>query len=274
VFFRVFGESGESVAQGRNSSRADREARERLRLYNARREVFERQVSRRRRDNVLAVVGVLVVAILAGLTQVAYFTAGPGAPAPSPSSSATPSATPTEAAGANVGEVPDPSVAEGRTWTGELALNKVHLGIELDGAAAPQAVAVFVQAVEDGYYEGKTCHRIVEDTLIQCGSAAGDGVGQTDFQFGPIENAPADGTYPTGTIAMARGDSEYSMDHQFFITFADVPLPSDAGYTVIGTVTSGLDDLLDSPIVTAGTDVEDGDGAPVTSTVIQRVSIE
>ena len=62
--------------------RDQREARERLRAYQARQEVHEKQGRRRRRDNVLAIVGGVLVAALAVTTQVLYFTAGPGAPAP------------------------------------------------------------------------------------------------------------------------------------------------------------------------------------------------
>ncbi|MDM4763245.1 peptidylprolyl isomerase [Galbitalea sp. SE-J8] len=268
------------MAQSRNQQRAEREARQRLEVYNARQEVHARQRSRKVRDNVIAAVGVLVVAAVVTLTQVVYFTSGPGAPAPEASS--TPSATATDAAGQNVGDVPDPSLAEGRTWTGDLELNDVKLGVSLDGALAPQAVSSIIQDVQSGYYDGKTCHRLVDDAsgapeLIQCGSLNGDGAGDPDYQFGPVENAPADGVYPAGTIAMARGAGEYSMDHQFFIMLADAPLGSDAtGYTVVGKVTSGLADLATSDIVTAGITPGSSatDGAPVTPTTITAFSLQ
>lgn len=263
------------MAQSRNQERAAREARERLRVYTARQEVHARQVRRRRRDNILAVVGVLVVAVLATVTQIFYFSAGPGAPVPSPSASASASA----AAGENVGDVPDPGLAENRTWTGSLELNDVKLGVSLDGAAAPQAVSSIVQDVQNGYYDDKTCHRLVEDgttpELIQCGSLNGDGQGDPDYQFGPLENTPSDGVYPAGTIAMARGESDYSMDHQFFIMMEDAPLGSvDDGYTIVGTVTSGLDDLIDSSIVTGGTADGSTDGAPATATTITSFTLQ
>lgn len=71
----------------RNGSR---EAQERARLYQARQQLHDAQVRRRRRDNVLAaVVGGLVVVAAVGV-QTLYFTAGPGAPAPEPSSSVSP----------------------------------------------------------------------------------------------------------------------------------------------------------------------------------------
>lgn len=70
-------------------TREAREARERARVYKARQEFHASVLTRRRRDNLLAgIVGGLIVLAAAG-AQVAYFTAGPGAPAPSPTSSTT-----------------------------------------------------------------------------------------------------------------------------------------------------------------------------------------
>lgn len=259
--------------------REQREARERLRAYQARQEVHESQTRRRRRDNVIGIVGGVLVAALAITTQVIYFTAGPGAPAPAPSASPSPSAD----AGQNVG-APDASLAEGRTWTGELVLNDdVTLGISLDGAAAPQAVSGWVQDVQDGYYVGKTCHRLATAetfAFLQCGSLDGTGAGDPDFSYGPIENAPADGIYPAGTIAMARASGDaFSNGHQFFILTADTTLPADAagGYTVVGTVTSGLDQLIQN-ITSAGIDPttagSDGTGSPLVPTTITSVTLQ
>jgi peptidyl-prolyl cis-trans isomerase B (cyclophilin B) len=270
------------VAPSKNTEREAREARERLRRYNARQAVHTHRVKRRVRDNVFALVGLVVIAALATFTQIFYFTAGPGAPAPksSASASASPSATP--AAGANVGDIPSPSVAGNRTWTGTLTLNKVALGISLNGKAAPQAVAAFVTEVRAGYFPGKTCHRLVESSssgLIQCGSEDGKGGGDTNYGFGPIENAPASQVYPAGTIALARQtDKAYSQGHQFFIVFKATTLPNDTagGYTVFGTVTSGLDELksaiTDAGIKPGGTSADDG--SPVTATTITGVTIK
>jgi peptidyl-prolyl cis-trans isomerase B (cyclophilin B) len=259
----------------------DREARDRLRRFTARQAVHEHRGVRRRRDNLAAIGGLVVVAAIAGVLQVFYFASGPGAPTPEPSPSAVASADPADPnqAGQNTGEVPDPSVAEDRVWTGTLTLNDIPLGIELDGVAAPQAVASFVTGIADGYYDGKTCHRLVTaDTagLIQCGSLDGTGASDPSYGFGPVENAPADGVYPAGTIAMARvGNDAFSQGRQFFVVYQDTPLPADAagGYTVFGHVTSGLDALI-AQIAAAGTADGSGDGAPAVATTITGVTIQ
>ncbi len=261
------------MVRSKKADREAREARERLRRFNARQGTHASQVRRRLRDNVVAIVGALVIIALATVTQVLYFTSGPGAPAPS--ASASPSASPI--AEKNVGDVPDPSLAEARTWTGTLTLNDTTLDIELDGAKAPQAVAVIVQSINENYFTGKSCHRLTAapTRLIQCGSLDGTGASDPAFAFGPIENAPADGVYPAGTIAMARASSGYSQGHQFFIMLDDGTIPSNAagGYTVFGTVTGGLDALI-AAVADGGIEGGASDGPPAIPTTITGATIQ
>lgn len=214
-----------------------------------------------------------MVIALAAYSQVLYFTVGPGVPPPAPAETADP-----DAEGANSEAVPDASLAEARTWTGELTLNDVTLGIEVNGEAAPQAVSSFIQDVGSDYYAGKTCHRLTDGGffVLQCGSIDGAGTSDPEYTFGPIENAPADGVYPAGTIAMARASGDaFSNGHQFFIVYDDTTIPADAagGYSVIGTVTSGLDQLIEQ-IASKGVVDAGSDGAPVVPTTITSVSVE
>ncbi len=262
------------MAASKNTEREAREARDRLRRYNARQTVHAEQGKRRRRDNLFAIGALVIVAALATVTQVFYFNGGPGTPTATPSAS--PSAAPK--AGTNVGNVPDPSFAEGKVWTGRLTLNEVALGISLDGAAAPQAVSSFLASVTTNYYIGKTCHRLVASqtaNLIQCGSLDGTGATDPSYSFGPIENPGVNGLYPAGTIAMARASGDaYSNGRQFFIVTKDTMLQDDSagGYTIIGHVTSGLDSL-EGKITNAGTANGASDGAPLIPTTIKALTI-
>lgn len=263
------------MASSKNQERDAREARDRLKAYNARQAVHTTQIKRRRRDNLVAALGVVVIAAAATGVQVFYFTGGPGAPVPVPSASASDAA----ATGTNVGAIPDVSVAENRTWTGEMSINGIPLGFELDGVNAPQATAVFVTDAQSGYYSGKNCHRLVQSAtagLLQCGSQTGDGTSDPSvFAYGPYENVPADGNYLTGYLAIARTGSAYGNGHQFFIVFSDTYLPGDSygGYTVVGKITSGLDQLV-AGVVSGG--IADGseDGAPVVTTIIDSVTVQ
>ena len=266
------------MAASKNNEREAREARERLRRYNARQTVHAHQVTRRRRDNLFAIGAVVVIAALATVAQLFYFNGGPGTPTPVPPASARAEAeAPTT--GTNNGAVPDPSLAEGRDWTGEMTINDVPLGITLNGALAPQAVASFVASVQSDYYLGKTCHRLVSSDsakLLQCGSLDGTGATDPSYSFGPVENAAVGGVYPTASLAMARAqDDGYSNGRQFFIVLSDSALPDDTagGYTVFGTITSGLDQLI-AQVADAGVQGGETDGPPVVPTSITALTIQ
>ncbi len=231
-------------------------------------------------DNIFSAVGVVIVLTLATITQVVYFSAGPGRPTASASPSASPSASaPATITGQNQGPVPPKTLAAGRSWTGSLTLNAVKLGITLDGAAAPQATSAFIFLARSGFYTGKACHRLVDKGayLIQCGSPTGNGTGNAGFSFGPIENAPANGIYPAGTIAMARLADPYSQGSQFFITYQDTTLDtSTGGYTVFGHVTAGLPALI-SAIASHGVapgGATPNDGPPAVPTTITAVTVQ
>lgn len=65
-------------------------------MYAARREYHEGLTRRRSRDNLIAALGggALILAVLGG--QIAYFTAGPGAPEPTPTETPAPTPAPTD----------------------------------------------------------------------------------------------------------------------------------------------------------------------------------
>lgn len=178
-------------------------------------------------------------------------------------------------------ELADPSVAEDRTWTVTLKAcsgdTQADIVLELDGEKAPQAVASFVTLAQGGYFDGTGCHRLVTEGIhvLQCGDPTFTGSGSPGYSFGPIENAPENDVYPEGTVAMARrgGDAE-SMGSQFFLVYEESTIPSDAagGYTVFGTITSGLDFVQ----AVADTGAADGvpDGAPATPVTIEGVETQ
>ncbi len=248
----------------------EREQRRLLRDYEARQAVHARQTARRRRDNWVGIIAAVVVCGLAIFAVWSYSVLGPGQASANPSASPTPTSD----------GVPDPSLSEGRTWTGQMTINGVNLGVQFDGADAPQATAVFVQASEDGWYDGKYCPRVTDYPtmqVLQCGTSdpqSTDGSG--DIAYGPIENAPSDGDYPAGTIAMARvADDGNSQSHQFFIVTADSQIPADSagGYTIVGQVTSGLQDLIDQ-VTNAGPGDGSEDGAPAAPVQITAFTIQ
>jgi peptidyl-prolyl cis-trans isomerase B (cyclophilin B) len=266
------------------SKNQDRESRERLRRYTARQKVHTHQVKRRARDNIAAIVAVVVVGALGTGAQLVYANGGFSPKAPSAtasaSASASASATPTASAGTDTGPVPAKSVAENRLWTGTLSLNKtVSLGIQLDGAKASQATAALVTLIKKNFYEGTHCWRMSNASsakFLQCGAVKADGTGDDGFQFGPLENVPTDNVYKTGVIAMARASSAYSQATQFFIVYGDTTLDgTTGGYTVVGKVTSGLT-TMEKNITDKGLTAVNSpsDGSPKVATTITGATIK
>lgn len=255
------------MAPSKQNDRDARQARERLRAYQARQTVHEEKVKRRRRDNWIGGIAVIVIVALAVGTQLLFF-AKPG----TPSASASPSASATAAG------VPSKSIAEGRTWTGDLTINGIKLGVSLDGAAAPQAVSSTISLTQKKFYDGLTCHRLTNGGfyVLQCGDPKGDGTGGPGYSYGPIENAPKDDKYPAGTLAMARqSGNANSQGSQFFIVYKDTTIPSDAagGYTVIGKITSGLDTLV-TDVADKGVQGGGTDGKPAVTTKIDSFTLQ
>ncbi|MFE7508263.1 peptidylprolyl isomerase [Promicromonospora sp. NPDC057488] len=178
-------------------------------------------------------------------------------------------------------ELADPAVAEDRTWTVTLQAcsgdTTADIVLELDGAAAPQAVASFVTLAQGKYFDGTGCHRLTTENIfvLQCGDPTFTGSGSPGYSFGPVENAPDDDVYPAGTVAMARrGDDPNSMGSQFFLVYEDSTIPSDTagGYTVFGTITSGLDFV--QAVADAGVAEGAPDGPPANPVTIEGVETQ
>lgn len=245
------------------------------------REKLTRQ-RRQRRVTIISAAAVAVVLVIAGATLLLTGddTSSTAASAtPSPSASASGSAGPNPCPAPTVKppakpqrfkSAPDASLAEGKTWTLTFTTSCGKIVAELDGAKAPKAVANAIFLSGKGYWDGSPCHRLGAEGLymLQCGDPTGTGSGDPGYQFGPIENAPADKIYKAGTIAMARSKDPNSMGSQFFLVFADTQL--DGGYTVFGKITSGLDVV--KKIADGGITTSDGSGGGKPARAISIVS--
>ena len=232
----------------------------------------QRQAAHRaRRRRLQVIVGSVLALALVGVAVVAAVSLTGGS-----TSAATPTASVPASTPAPTGTVPDASLAQARTWTGAMTLNSGTVDFTLDGAAAPQAVASFVTLAQAGFFNGTTCHRLNPSMhILQCGDPTATGTGGPGYSFGPIENAPADGVYPAGTIAMARtGNNGSSMGSQFFFVYADTTIPADTagGYTVFGHITSGTDVL--QAIADAGVQGGGSNGLPASTVTIEGVETQ
>ena len=253
-------------------------ARARRRYEKVRRREAQRAADRARRLRVAAATGtVLVVVAALALAGWWFSQEEPASSTAQPSTAAGCVAPPAPLGTSAQLELPDKRTAEGRTFVATVTTNCGDLELTLDGAKAPQAVASFLALARQNYWRNGPCHRLTASEglkVLQCGDPTGTGQGDPGYGFG-VENAPADGAYPRGTLAMARtSDAEKGTGGQFFIVYGDSSLPDPDGYTVFGTVTKGLD-IVDR-IAAAG--IAPGgssptDGAPAAPISILTVAV-
>jgi peptidyl-prolyl cis-trans isomerase B (cyclophilin B) len=277
-------------------------ARERRRWEKREKKLAERRAqSVRDRQAILAVLGVLVVVV--GFVWLANFLTNRSDSAATPdtsatastqptsdaTTSATPTVTPTILAGCTqppaapgartVSGQPDLGAAQGKTFVAAVKTTCGDITMELNGAAAPQAVSSFLLLSRNSYYNDSPCHRLTGDEqgiwVLQCGDPTGTGGGAgPGYHFG-VENVPDNDAYPRGTVALARqsGDPNSNRD-QFFLVYKDTTLPKSAdgnGYTIFGTVTKGMD-IVDK-IAAAGINPND-QSSPLAPISILSVDVQ
>ena len=119
--------------------------------------------------------------------------------------------------------------------------------VKLDAVNAPITTANFIKLVREGFYDGLTFHRVMENFMIQGGDPKADGTGGSPDKI--IGEFGANGIYnpikhERGTISMARAG--YSMDSassQFFIcnSSSDSVSGLDGKYAAFGHVVKGIE---------------------------------
>ena len=122
--------------------------------------------------------------------------------------------------------------------------------LKLDAVNAPITTANFVKLVREGFYDGLTFHRVMENFMIQGGDPKADGTGGSPNKI--IGEFLNNGVYnpikhERGVISMARSNAMDSASSQFFICNASNYSVSnlDGNYAAFGHVIEGMD-VVDS----------------------------
>jgi cyclophilin family peptidyl-prolyl cis-trans isomerase len=111
-----------------------------------------------------------------------------------------------------------------------------RIEIHLDVVQAPLVCESFMNLARRGFYDGLTFHRVVPTFVIQGGCPRGDGNGGPGYSLRcEIGQRP----YGRGMVGMALSGKDTG-GSQFFITLAPTP-HLDGGYTLFGSVVSGMD---------------------------------
>ena len=167
------------------------------------------------------------------------------------------------------------------TWGGRTVVVETSMGdfeIELFREEAPVSVENFVRYVKDGFYDGLTFHRVIENFMIQ-GGQFDENMAQRSVKYPPIQNEAGNGlSNLRGPISMARTSEPQSATSSFFINTKDNPFldhqdntPQGYGYAVFGRVKSGMDVVDAIGVVKTGTKSGFND-VPLTPVIIEKMT--
>lgn len=134
--------------------------------------------------------------------------------------------------------VPEMQIDPAKKYTATVKMAKGgEFIIELYPDKAPVTVNSFVFLARQGFFNGLTFHRVIENFMAQGGDPTGTGMGGPGYKF---ENEDSDLTFDkAGVVAMANSGRDTN-GSQFFITFGPTP-QLNGDYTIFGQVISGMD---------------------------------
>ncbi|RII18616.1 putative peptidyl-prolyl cis-trans isomerase [Streptomyces sp. YIM 130001] len=175
---------------------------------------------------------------------------------------------------------PKLTVDKKATYTMRLETNRGDVSIAMDAAKTPRTTNSFKHLADKKFFDGTKCHRLTTEGIrvLQCGDPKGTGEGGPGYNI-PDENlkslgkAGKDGsvTYPAGTVAMANTGQPDSGGSQFFLVYADSPLPPS--YTPFGTMDkAGLKAVEE--VAKGGVSGGGGDGAPKKAVTIEKATVK
>jgi cyclophilin family peptidyl-prolyl cis-trans isomerase len=133
---------------------------------------------------------------------------------------------------------PEMGLKPGYEYYANFATEKGHVKIRLFAERAPQTVNNFVFLARDGYFDGTTFHRVIENFMAQGGDPTGTGMGGPGYSI-PDEFHPDLRHDRPGVLSMANAGPNTG-GSQFFITYVATPWLDDR-HAVFGEVVEGMD---------------------------------
>ena len=133
---------------------------------------------------------------------------------------------------------PEMQIDTTKTYRATIKTNRGDIALELYPEHAPKTVNNFVYLASEGFYDGVSFHRVIDNFMIQGGDPTGTGSGGPGYRF---EDEVVDNplTHERCVISMANSGPSTN-GSQFFITHAPQP-HLDGNHTVFGVVTEGHD---------------------------------
>ncbi len=237
--------------------------------------------------------GVAAVLLVAAFVWFAVDHGGGGTSTPPVEAAGTTSCTWTPVAagqGIKTGTPPAHGLPAAGTRDVTFATSQGSITITLDLAHAPCGGASLAYLASNKYFDNSSCHRLTTTGIyvLQCGDPTGTGQGGPSYTW-DSENLPASTgeNYPAGVVAMAipsnaDGSPATNLNgSQFFIVWKDTPVDPSTGqsalassYTIIGTVTAGMDVVTKVAAAGVVADPSDpGDGKPKLPVTISSTTV-
>ena len=137
---------------------------------------------------------------------------------------------------------PEMQIDVKKSYTAMINTSKGMIEMKLYPEHAPVTVNNFVFLAKEGFYDGVSFHRVIEDFVIQGGDPTGTGRGGPGYKFeDEFKNNPL--KHERGVMSMANAGPGTN-GSQFFITHSPQP-HLNGKHTVFGKVMNGLD-VVDS----------------------------
>jgi peptidylprolyl isomerase len=133
-----------------------------------------------------------------------------------------------------------------KSYTATITTPRGDVEIKLRPDIAPQSVNSFVFLAREGFYDGLTWHRVLDNFMAQGGCPLGTGTGSAGYRV-PGEFTDKVNFDRPGIVAMARAADPNSAGSQFFITTAACEWLNKQ-YTIFGEVTKGQDIIQKIPL--------------------------
>ena len=136
---------------------------------------------------------------------------------------------------------------------------------------APQTCDNFVNLAQEGFYNGLTFHRVIENFMAQGGMSTEKQAATITGEFAANGYEGNTLKHTRGIVSMARANDMNSASSQFFICYTDCP-NLDGNYAAFGEVVEGMetvDAFLDIERVYSGRELS----SPKTPIVIKTAEV-
>jgi peptidylprolyl isomerase len=218
---------------------------------------------------VYAAVAVVIVLLLIGFNlgsapQPATAPTGDVA-ATEPTAVTEPAAEAPATGGKQYASAPPMTIDPAKNYTATIVTPRGDIVVKLRPDLAPETVNSFIFLAKEGFYDGVTFHRVIQDFMAQGGDPTGTGMGGPGYTVKAEFSETVSFDKP-GYLAMARpGNDINGNGSQFFITTAPATF-LDKQYTIFGEVVSGQD-------IVNGIPLRDPESATTPGEAMQTITI-